>query len=127
MFLILEAPYSADFTETLKKSIPTKKRTWDANDKAWYVLRDQFDKLTHLLSEYFDETILLDFPANEVSSDSWSKMFLIKGAPVEIIQAVYRVLSKKYHPDLAGGSEEKMKELNAVYKELMAGLTNGDD
>ena len=126
MFLIVEAPYNAEFTDTLKKSIPTKKRTWDASDKAWYVLRDQFDKLTHILSQYYDETILLDFPSNEVSSDSWGKLFLVKGAPIEIIQACYRVLSKKYHPDL-GGSNEKMQELNVAYKELMGKFTNGDD
>jgi len=126
VFLILEAPYSVDFTNTLKQSIPTKKRTWDGNDKAWYIVSDQLDKLCHILDMYYDETILLDFPAQEVATDSWSKMFLTEGAPVEVIRAVYRVLAMKYHPDRNGGDGSKMAELNGVYKELMKGLINGE-
>lgn len=126
LFIILEAPYNAEFTDTLKKSLPTKKRTWDGNDKAWYVVADQLDKLTHILDQYYDETILLDFPAQDVKSDAWSKLYLIEGAPIELIQAAYRVLAKKFHPDVMGGDGEKMKSVNVAYKELMGEFTNGD-
>ena len=126
IFIIVEAPYSAEFTETLKNSIPQKKRLWDANDKAWYVVRDQYDKLAHILDKYYDETILLNFPTQDLATDAWGKLFLVQGAPIELIQAAYRVLAKKHHPDM-GGDPEKMKQVNAAYKELMGGFTNGDD
>ena len=125
VFMILEAPYDADFTQTLKESITTKKRLWDNNDKQWWVHKDQFDKLTHILDQFYDETILLDFPTQDVATDSWSKLYLVTGAPIELIQAAYRVLAKKHHPD-AGGDVEKMKELNLAYKELLGDFTNGD-
>ena len=125
IFIIVEAPYDAGFTETLKASIPQKKRLWDANDKAWYVVKDQLDKLTHILDQYYDETILLGFPQQDMATDAWGKLHLTQGAPIEVIQAVYRVLAKKYHPD-HGGDVEKMKVINAAYKELMGGFTNGD-
>lgn len=125
VFIIVEAPYDAGFTETLKSSIPQKKRLWDANDKAWFVVKDQLDKLTHILDQYYDEVILLGFPQQSIATDAWGKLYLTQGAPIEVIQAVYRVLAKKYHPDL-GGDVEKMKQINAAYKELMGEFTNGD-
>lgn len=48
------------------------------------------------------------------------KLFLIPGAPPEVITAVYRALAMLYHPDHNGGSEEKMKELNIAYSKLKA-------
>lgn len=121
----LEAPYNKEFTESLKASLPSKKRSWDNDDKAWYIPKDQFDRLTHLLEKYFDETILLDFPAIEAASDTWSKLWLIEGAPIEVIKAVYRALSLKEHPD-KGGGEERMAEINTAYDELMKEYKNGD-
>lgn len=126
IFIIVEAPYDAGFTETLKQSIPQKKRLWDGNDKAWYVVKDQLDKLTHILDKYYDETILLNFPVQDTATDAWGKLYLVQGAPIELIQAAYRVLAKKHHPD-TGGDPEKMKQINVAYKELMGGFTNGDD
>ena len=124
LFIQLEAPYNKPFTDEMKKSVPAKKRMWDNNDKCWYVVKDQFDKLTHLLDKYYDETILLDFPQQEVASDSWTKLYLIPGAPLDIVQAVYRVLSKKYHPDM-GGDVLKMTEINVAHKEILGELANG--
>lgn len=36
----------------------------------------------------------------------------------EILKMGYRQLSKKYHPDITGGSAEKMKSLNKLYDEI---------
>jgi len=57
LMLQLEAPYDRPFTDTLKKSIQTKKRIWDGNDKCWYIAKGQFDRVCHLLDQYYDETI----------------------------------------------------------------------
>lgn len=39
-------------------------------------------------------------------------------AEPEVIQAAYRRLARKYHPDAEGGSEARMAELNAAYAVL---------
>jgi hypothetical protein len=44
-----------------------------------------------------------------------------KDAPIEVIQAAYRSLARKYHPDRAGTSAEGeaiMKAINAAYEVL---------
>ena len=124
LMLLLETPFDKDFTDSLKKSITTKKRIWDNNDKVWYVAKDQFDKLCHLLDGAFDETLLLDFPSHEVSADSWGTLYLVPGAPLEVVRAVFKVLALKYHPD-KGGDEGIMVRLNAAYKTILGELSNG--
>lgn len=39
-------------------------------------------------------------------------------APQSVISASYKALSKQYHPDLATGNAEKMKDLNRAYEIL---------
>ncbi|OGI99416.1 hypothetical protein A3H53_01365 [Candidatus Nomurabacteria bacterium RIFCSPLOWO2_02_FULL_40_10] len=41
-----------------------------------------------------------------------------KGASTEEIKKAYRRLAHKYHPDKAGGNEEKFKEINEAYQVL---------
>jgi hypothetical protein len=120
----LECGYNGAFIDTLKKSIPTKKRYYDAGDQTWYIVSDQLDKLCIILDQYFDETILLDFPALVGAEDDWAAMYLLKDAPVEVVRAAYRALAQLYHPD-KGGDAEKMTKLNTAYKNLMGEFTNG--
>lgn len=125
LMLALEAPYNRDFLSTMRASIPTKKRIWDGDDKTWYVVRDQFDKLCHLLDQYYDETLLLDFPAQEVSASSWAKLWLVEGAPLDVVRAVYKVLARKHHPDV-GGDASAMQTINDAYRDILGELKNGD-
>lgn len=46
-----------------------------------------------------------------------TELFLLPNAPADVITAVFRVLAKKYHPDM-GGSTEKMQRLNAAMEVL---------
>ena len=126
ILLELEAPYNKDFTDTLKKSITSKKRVWNKEDKSWFIVKDQFDKLSHLLDQYFDETILLDFPPQQVASTAYATLYLLEGAPLEIVRAVYKALAVKHHPD-KGGDVGVMSSINVAYKEILGELKNGDD
>lgn len=125
MMLQLEAPFDRGFTESLKKSLPAKKRIWDNNDKCWYIAKDQFDRLCHLLEQTFDDTLLLDFPAQEVSDSAYGTLYLLPNAPLEVVRAVFKALALKYHPD-KGGDVGIMQTLNIAYKEILGELKNGD-
>jgi hypothetical protein len=54
------------------------------------------------------------------NKSSYSKLYLLNNAPVEVVKAAYLALSKIYHPD-SGGNEEKMKEINSAFDEIMKG------
>jgi hypothetical protein len=125
IMLQVDAPYDKGFTDSLKTSLPSKKRIWDANDKCWYVVKDQFDRLSHLMGQYFDDVLLFDFPAQEVSTDAWAVLHLTPNAPMQVVQAAYKALAKMHHSDL-GGDDELMKAVNVSYKQILGELVNGD-
>jgi hypothetical protein len=41
-----------------------------------------------------------------------SRLGVAKNADRRVSKAAYRALAKKYHPDVAGGSAEKLREIN---------------
>ena len=51
-------------------------------------------------------------------ADAWSELWLKPGAPQEVVDAVYRVLSKQYHPDLGKEDHRAQVRLNAAYREI---------
>lgn len=51
------------------------------------------------------------------SSDHYRVLQVDPTADLEVIQAAYRVLARRYHPDLSG-NDETMKRLNAAWEVL---------
>lgn len=57
------------------------------------------------------------------SSVGWySVLFVTPSAPVEVIEAAYKALARKYHPD-NGGDTQRMQEINAAYSALRKART----
>ena len=55
-------------------------------------------------------------------TDPYSVLGLAHGASDEEVKKAYKRLAKKYHPDIAGNSEEaarKMQEINAAYDQII--------
>ena len=65
---------------------------------------------------------LLDFaPIQEEPidpDDPYAVLGLIPGVHDDMIHAMYRVLTKRYHPDI-GGDDAKFKKVQKVYETLM--------
>ncbi|MEI7621232.1 MAG: molecular chaperone DnaJ [Candidatus Moraniibacteriota bacterium] len=53
-----------------------------------------------------------------MTKDLYETLGVSKGASDEEIKKAYRKLAHKHHPDKAGGSAEKFKEINAAYQVL---------
>ena len=58
----------------------------------------------------------------DTTKDYYAILGVLPSAEVETIQAVYRALSKKYHPDVSredpASAEAKMREINEAYEIL---------
>lgn len=49
----------------------------------------------------------------------WDVLEVNRSCTVDTIKNNYRRLAKQFHPDIEGGSEEKMAELNIAYKKAL--------
>lgn len=53
-------------------------------------------------------------PAPTSVSGPYAVLHLQPGAPIEVCEAAYRALARRYHPDAGGDSDEQMTALNAA-------------
>lgn len=125
VMLEVQFPYNKELVNAMTTSIPSTQRNWDNMHKIWYIWKKNLEVISHLLQKYCDEVLLLDFPPLEVAADDWAKLYLLPGAPMELVQAAYRIMAKQHHPD-RGGDPEKMKLINAAYKNLMGEFAKDD-
>jgi len=48
----------------------------------------------------------------------WEQLHLTEDAPLDLVKAAYRILSKIHHPDV-GGDHKRMVEVNLAYKQAI--------
>jgi hypothetical protein len=129
--------YDADVIDRIK-CLDKDKREWDGDNKQWGFDLDLFTQNEAFL---FPSTLFkrVDAPPTQSSSRQktkpppytppppqrpqaapsgpWVALWLLPGAPKEVIEAAYRALIRKHHPDV-GGDEETAKRINAAYAQL---------
>jgi DnaJ-class molecular chaperone len=88
-------------------------------------LKDKLKDTEMLLADARSEVVRLDFENKNLRRQrssrpdgAYSLLHLLPSAPAELVEKAYKVLARIYHPDLEGGDEEKMKELNQAYDKL---------
>jgi hypothetical protein len=59
-------------------------------------------------------------PPRSKALDPHATLWLLPGAPPELVRAAFKCLATIYHPDKPTGDEERMKRLNAAYQKLAA-------
>jgi hypothetical protein len=115
----MKFPYDADFIDELKRAVPGRFRSYDPDTKIWRVSPPYASAAERLFARYFTD---VEPPRRDLALPEWCRvLYVLPQAPPEVVNAAYRVLSKKLHPD-HGGSAEKMKALNlAVERAREAG------
>jgi len=100
--------------------------------KAWSLPREHMRGLEAWLALWFDqEAVAWERPARRQApaqalalASSYQVLYLVEGAPAELVEAARRVLAKRYHPD-AGGDEETMRAINAAADLLLSAAHKG--
>ena len=62
-------------------------------------------------------SIRVGVPAAKVKSDPYAVLHLLPGAPIVVVKAAFRALSKKHHPD-QGGDPNRFKEILGAYEDI---------
>jgi hypothetical protein len=117
-------PFHADLIAAWKREIPYSRRSYDPSSKAWRFWGGYEELALALLLERFPDAAVprgtrthTEAQTQRTGSDHFRILHLRETAPVELIEASYRVLARLNHPD-AGGSTEAMQAINGAYAAL---------
>jgi hypothetical protein len=101
--MYLKTPWNKEFVGALKTSIPHQYRKWNALRKIWEVSGGYHQVAHELVDTYYEGKI--ESTDALPDAEMYRKLFLIPGAPKEVISAVYAAL---------GGMYQKAKEFNKM-------------
>lgn len=124
-------PYSKNLIERIKIHIPAYARTYEPATKVWLVDEAYSLIALRLMRETYPDTIMADnrhmhsewkfSEAEPAANPSFAVLYLMPTAPRCVVEAVYRALSKQFHPDRVPAPER------ASAHERMIALTNAYD
>lgn len=115
--LSVRTSFSQPFIDAIKRDIPWTARSWDKDEKAWIVSFDYLDLLLGICDAHFSKVELLFELGDSAENDPYSALFLLKEAPIEVVNCAYKTLALLYHPD-KGGDHEKMTSINVAYQAI---------
>jgi hypothetical protein len=113
----MKTPWDEDFLAVFKLEVPSKYRTWDKDEKVWYVDGKYLDTVIALLERYFDEVRI---PSSDNGGSPYRTLCLTEKAPMELVKAAHRILAKMHHPDHGGDPEEFLK-IQQAYERICGG------
>jgi hypothetical protein len=131
------------------KEVPFLYRSWDAEEKLWYVDNAWFKDACRYLDAAVarvagssqgagrerktNQKRVYEEQRREQRQDTWNRptansdpiaaafrtLYLLPEAPLPVVKAVYRALALLRHPD-TDGSHEQMRDLNLAYEKAAA-------
>jgi hypothetical protein len=112
----------SEFIGDLKANIPSRDRKWDGESKRW--LLKECETVIRLLSRYnltaeYDSELPSHRQPGLSKAEAAKLLYLQPDAPDYVRDAVYKALSKRWHPD-AGGDTASMQLINAAMDVLRA-------
>lgn len=127
----IRTPYSEAFKDDLKASIPFRHRTWQPEEKLWWVDWHFAKDAEALCKDWFEDVKVIlyrrdDEPPRSGAGNGaglgkpvepWASLNLLPTAPPEQVESSYRTLMKLNHPD-AGGDTLTAQKINAAYAAL---------
>ena len=90
--------------------------------QCWCLHEDKYHLIEPSLKKEFDSIFIKVVPCVLSLDNCYSVLYLIKGAPIELIKCCYKALSLKFHPDMPNGSEKTMMAINVAYETIIKSL-----
>jgi hypothetical protein len=114
-------PFDRIVVDAIKADVPAHSRTYDPDEKAWYIAVAYQRIIRQLLEAVFIE-VEMDSerrstctppPSDRAPRTEYTVLHLLPSAPPELVESAYKCLSRMHHPD-AGGTTTTMQELNSA-------------
>jgi DnaJ-domain-containing protein 1 len=97
----------------IKETVPFYRRTFIAESKVWRFMPEAREDVNLLIAN-LRPLVDLEIMTTSELEDPYSVLCVVRTAPFEVIQAAYKALAKKHHPD-TGGDTEMMKRINSAF------------
>ena len=113
-------PFDAAFVAMIKQVIPVPLRAWYAAERCWWIGAPAVGDAKRILGEFFpgyQERFLAG--ATPFSASPHAVLEVRDDASPEVIEAAYRALARKHHPDV-GGDTRTMQAINEAYDQIRA-------
>lgn len=101
-YMYLKVPFNREFLDAIKASVPKYARLWNPNDKTWRIEGGYHSIAKELIDTYFEGDI--DSTSALPDAELYRALYLIPGAPMELVVQAYGILSDKYKDDMAAMS-----------------------
>ncbi len=132
---LFKFPYDAVFVARLKERLPRHARAWRPEERAWWVASAHVNQVCGWFSEFFPGANFVDAgprradrahtppPPPPRRDDPHAVLHLLPSAPLELVEAAGRCLSKIYHPDRHPEGERalatvQMQAINAALDQV---------
>ena len=113
-------PYKLKVIEEIREKVPKGKKTWNPTDKIWEFSVEAVDIIVEIMTENFQKVIDLTQAAPPMPVSQNGTDPLLSLLDEEDIQKIYKLLAKKYHPDI-GGDADKMAKINQIFTKMKGG------
>lgn len=118
-------PYKRLLVDLLKAEIPAYARTYDPEEKTWWVAAPYAQLATDLLRTCFPDARIERPSSRQAASEpirgtdrAFAVLHLLPSAPPALVDAAFRCLAKLHHPD-RGGDVETMRRLNEARDQIV--------
>jgi len=124
--------------EALKDYVPACHRVYVPDRKTWRVDADAHDELHGWLADARSTfSARIEWISGEADADPdaewtppkrarptlvdpYTTLWLLPGAPPELVRAAFKCLATLHHPDKPGGDTEAMQRINDAYRRFSA-------
>ena len=125
-------PYNGAMVEEIK-AVPVACRDYDPATRIWTVRAPYDDRVLDLFLRHFPGADIIDDrgarysapppPPKAPAPSLHAALYLVPTAPREVIEAAYKALVKKYHPDRLpeperAGANATLARINVAYAQL---------
>lgn len=129
-------PYDAAMVEAMK-GVPVAYRSYDSDQRMWTISAPYANRMLDLFLRHFPHATVNAYetrgrntapppPPKAPVPPPHAALYVLPTAPREVIDASYRALVKKYHPDRLPEPEraqgnERLARINVAYAQLTGG------
>jgi len=119
--IVFYAPENKEFKQEFLTLFNSTKRVWNTERKRWELSQDVLPEFLDLAMKYFPDIHGLQ----DIMETSHDILGVVPTAEREVVEAAYKTLMRKYHPDrvqdpdLKAQYTEKCQEIQEAYREIM--------